>query len=247
MVESCLRLGLTPWVLYLWQGTVPPGMGESCPLLFILPRTAVEEGFTIWLIPRFLSLCYPLQPQAESQEQSEFLFGDFQMCILLAKLNGPCWLGPPWAVAGSPLVLKSYCSLGFCWEVLPIPASSLVCRALSHCCQSIANEFDGDLHWNLHREQVTTLGVDQWLFLLWTLQPHRNRVSNDKLQSCFRPYVNAEMQNWDVERECWTRKALVEKEERTSWAEWEYPKSMNSCSWWVQLPKSLLHLYSPHT
>lgn len=94
--------------------------------------------------PKSLSLwvpCYPMQPQAESQDQPTFLFGVFQMCVLLAKLDGPRWLGTPWAVAGSPLVLMSYCSPAFYWEVLPIPASSPGCRALSHCCQSVAYEW----------------------------------------------------------------------------------------------------------
>lgn len=71
------------------------------------PSGSSPKSHSLW-VP-----CYPMQPQAESQDQPTFLFGVFQMCVLLAKLDGPRWLGTPWSVAGSPLVLMSYFSPAF--------------------------------------------------------------------------------------------------------------------------------------
>lgn len=161
------------------------------------------------------------------------------MCVLMAKLDGPCWLGTPWAVSASHLVLMFYCSPAFYWEVLPVPASSPGCRAVCHCCQSVANEW-------LEFAQSASDSTGNGPLTFPALDTVVSQKQSEQRQIAI--LFQALCEHWDAVEtvEClWTRTASVEKEERTSWAEWEYPKSMNSfSSWWMQLPKSFLHLYS---
>lgn len=150
------------------------------------------------------------------------------------------WFGRPWPGAGSPLMMSCW-SPAIYWEVLQPAANLPRVQTTSHSCQSVAN---GRLE--LVQRVRNSGGSGSLAF------PALDATAPQKWEKQWQAAIlfQASCEHWDAELwkvGLWTRKGLVEKEERTSWVEWEYPKSMNSSSSWVQLPKSLLHLYSCHT
>lgn len=146
------------------------------------------------------------------------------MCVLQAKLDGPCWFGTPRAAAGSPLVLMSYCSWAFYGEVLPIPASS--CRPLSHCCQSVANEW-------LEFAQRASNSTGGGPLTFPALDIAASQKQEKQLQVAV--LFQALCEHWDAElwkEGLWTRKALVEKEKRRE----DHEQSGNTPQAWIAVP-----------
>lgn len=99
VVESCLCQGLTTWELYLWWITWHCFSRDGWSLSFALysPEDSSGRG-THHLAnpPGFLVSGSPaVHCSHKWSPKSTFLSGDFQMCVLLAKLDGPCWLAHP--------------------------------------------------------------------------------------------------------------------------------------------------------